>query len=380
MSDIPKPSNKASSTPDDSQDTSTLQIIQISDIVFASSDDVKTSLKEANRKTEVWTLSERLGNIEKMIPLPKLTSSNNNYFYECVKRLIQLTDTSCVFLSSVPITKATTMWSAWWVSKLKDAAPHIKTTDQDSPRIVLTTIVSQTQANLRVNLMKIAHRFWSFQPSKNMSLSSFINEYNKRLNDLKQNFSISSDTRRQMKYLLLFHVGNLNSDLANRYRSSSFEDLLNECLQHISTNKLKKPNSNNKSTKCNYCGILGHNEVDCRKKKRAENNKSHGDNKILSVHSTSDNRSYQLDTAADYHVSSNVSDFSSYSNSNKIVFVAGGNQVKTVGHGNLIFPSIDNQTDTLHGAIHMPGQTQCILSTAQLEKTRIFHPLAIRLS
>ncbi|POS82154.1 hypothetical protein EPUL_006067, partial [Erysiphe pulchra] len=136
-----KPSFKATSIPDDSQDTPTLQIVQISDIFLASSDDAKSSLKEANRKTEVWTLSERLGNIEKMISLPnKLTSSNNNYFYECIKRLIQLTDTSCVFLTSVPITKATTMWSAWWVSKLRDAAPYIKTTDQDSPRIVLTTI------------------------------------------------------------------------------------------------------------------------------------------------------------------------------------------------------------------------------------------------
>ncbi|POS83257.1 hypothetical protein EPUL_004354, partial [Erysiphe pulchra] len=83
MSDNTKPSSKARSIPDDSQDTPPLQIVQISDIVFASSDEVKTSLKEENRETDVWTLSERLGNIEKMIPLPKLTSSNNNYFYEC---------------------------------------------------------------------------------------------------------------------------------------------------------------------------------------------------------------------------------------------------------------------------------------------------------
>ena len=48
--------------------------------------------------------------------------------------------------------------------------------------------------------------------------------------------------------------------------------------------------------------------------------------------------------------------------------MAGGYQLNTAGHGDLIFPTIDNNIEILHGAIHMPGQIHCILSTAQLEK------------
>ncbi|KAI0993295.1 hypothetical protein K3495_g14888, partial [Podosphaera aphanis] len=81
-----------------------------------------------------------------------------------------------------------------------------------------------------------------------------------------------------------------------------------------------------------------------------------------------DTSAFQLDTAADFHVSGNENDFSSYLSTTQTVRVAGGGQVTTAGCGDLKFPSVDNNIETLKGALHMPGQKHCILSTAQLEK------------
>ena len=62
MSELQKPSFEAKTKSDDNI---IREYVQINDIIFARSDEVKTSLKEVNRKTEVWKLTERLGNIEK---------------------------------------------------------------------------------------------------------------------------------------------------------------------------------------------------------------------------------------------------------------------------------------------------------------------------
>ncbi|CAD6501298.1 BgTH12-01550 [Blumeria graminis f. sp. triticale] len=178
----------------------------MNNIIFATSDDVKTSLKEAHRKTEVWTLTERLGNIEKICTIPKLTSSNWNSHFESIKWLISVTETACVFLPVTPSTKAVIIWSAWWATKLKESASHIKINDNETPLFVLTTIVSQTQAAMRSNLIEIINRFWTFQPSNNMSQSKFLVEYERRLNEFKQNNTITLELKRQMKYLLNYKV------------------------------------------------------------------------------------------------------------------------------------------------------------------------------
>ncbi|KHJ35917.1 putative serine threonine protein kinase domain protein [Erysiphe necator] len=129
--------------------------IKIGGITFASHGDLKTSYKEASRKTEVWTLSERINNIEKLVPIPKLTTNNWKFWHESVKRLIHLTKTSVVFFANSPFTDATIMWSAWWISKLREAAPHIKTSLSESPLSLLTAIVSESLIASHANLMFI---------------------------------------------------------------------------------------------------------------------------------------------------------------------------------------------------------------------------------
>ena len=286
MADSQKPSYEAHS------DIITSDYVQINNIIFATSDDIKASLKKANKKTEIWTLSERLNNIERINPIPKLTSSNWNYYYESVKRLIYLTETACTFLPTPPSTKAATMWSAWWTSKLRESVPHIKINANESPFCVLTTIVSQSQTMMHSNLLEIIERLWTFQPSNNMPISKFITEYEKRFNDFKQNNTITPEIKEQMKYLLLCSIQKLDRNIAIRCRNCSFEEIISECYQYKSTGK--SPPNKNKSIKCNFCKNIGHLEDDCKKKRRAAKKENKiPNNKVLSVVDSSCNSSFQ---------------------------------------------------------------------------------------
>ncbi|KAI1002177.1 hypothetical protein K3495_g6025 [Podosphaera aphanis] len=112
-------------------------------------------------------------------------------------------------------------------------------------------------------------------------------------------------------------------------------------------------------------------ELECRKKKHDNNSSKPGSRKnqknILSLNKSTENSEYQSDSGADFHVAPNEGDFSAYSVSSQIVFVAGGRRLSTAGEGDLIFPTSDGKTETLKGAVHIPSLKTRILSTAQLE-------------
>ena len=182
-----KPFSKASSSESLTED------IVINGIFVASADDFKSSIKESTKNTEIYTLSERLKNIEQIVPLPTLKPSNLHHWFESVQRLMTLTDTSAVFLPTPPRNKALMLWSSWWTVKLKDSAPHIKIAPRDSARTILTTISNVSLASRQTNLMTITHRFWSFEPRKNMSVQDFMKEYQRRFQDLKEHTSITAD-------------------------------------------------------------------------------------------------------------------------------------------------------------------------------------------
>ncbi|KAI1006073.1 hypothetical protein K3495_g2143, partial [Podosphaera aphanis] len=181
-------------TSNDSQSDS----IVIHGIVFASNDDVQTSIKESNRKTEIWTWSERLSNIEKIAPVPTLKPSNWLHWCESIQRLMLLTETSAVFLPSPPKNKTMIIWSAWWTAKLRAVASHIETAPRDSPLMLLSTITAASLARRQTNLMNIAHRFWTFQPHKGMSIEAFLKEYQKRFQELREHTSITVEVQYQM--------------------------------------------------------------------------------------------------------------------------------------------------------------------------------------
>ncbi|POS85898.1 hypothetical protein EPUL_002308, partial [Erysiphe pulchra] len=96
-----------SSKPDESQ-TDIYEGIVIGGIIFATPDDVKSSVKESAKKSDICKLSEKLTNIEKISPLPTLKSSNWRYWYESVQRLLMLTETSAAFLPTPPRNKVST--------------------------------------------------------------------------------------------------------------------------------------------------------------------------------------------------------------------------------------------------------------------------------
>lgn len=174
-----------------------------------------------------------------------------------------------------------------------------------------------------------------------------------------------------MKYLLLFHLTQLQPDLANRCHNLSFDDIFIECIRWNTGLKSKHSGTVKNKITCNFCVHRGHKEEECRKKMKSKAktlNESSTEKKILSVDDNLEKLAYQLGTAADFHVSANKCDFSSYSKSSQTVRVAGGGQVTMAGCGDLLFPTVDNKTIIINGAIHLPGQKYKILSTAQLEK------------
>lgn len=113
MSTTKKPSEEANTFDNTTEDPfDTTNGIIIGKLIFAASDELQTSVKEASRKTEIFTLSERLNQIEKIMPIPTLNSSNFNHYCQSIQRFIRLSDTAVVFLSHSPTTKAGTLWSA----------------------------------------------------------------------------------------------------------------------------------------------------------------------------------------------------------------------------------------------------------------------------
>ncbi|KAI0994164.1 hypothetical protein K3495_g14018 [Podosphaera aphanis] len=117
---LSKPSDSKSDTEEINNKLDIQHIdIEIGGITFATMDEVKASIKEPSRKTEMYTLSICLSKIEAMTPIPILKSSNWYHWHESVQKLIQLSDTSAAFLSDPSRNKALTMWSIWWASKLR---------------------------------------------------------------------------------------------------------------------------------------------------------------------------------------------------------------------------------------------------------------------
>ncbi|KAI1005873.1 hypothetical protein K3495_g2357 [Podosphaera aphanis] len=160
---LPKPSDSKSDTEDINNKLDIQHIdIVIGGITFATMDEVKASIKESSRKTEVYTLSERLSKIEAITPIPILKSSNWYHWHESVQKLIQLSDTSAAFLPDPPRNKALTMWSIWWASKLRETAPEVQTAPRDPPRFILSKIANVTNGNAHTNKINIVHRFWIF--------------------------------------------------------------------------------------------------------------------------------------------------------------------------------------------------------------------------
>ncbi|KAI0993028.1 hypothetical protein K3495_g15156, partial [Podosphaera aphanis] len=253
---------------------------------------------------------------------------------------------------------------------------NIRTAPSASARSILFEIVSASESNVFATSLSSTARFWSFQPETNMTFSIYFKEYQKRYQILKEHSPITATVQHHMKKLLLFHVRNMQPELANRCRDYSYADTITECRKWTTAVKPKNTLKAGKSMTCNFCHNVGHMEKDCRKKRKELNQNKEGHHprkdsgsqkQVLSVES-SDSVSYQLDTGADYHVSSNENDFYCYSAHSKSVRVAGGGIVNTLGSGDILFPTSDGKIEHLNGAIHISGESNRILSTAQLEK------------
>ena len=120
--------------------------IVINSTLFATKEEVDASIKESNRKTEVFTLSEHLSSIDKMSPIPTPKPSNWHHWCESTQNLIQLSDTSATILPDTPRNKALTMWKSWWASMLRETAPYVQTAPSNNPRTILAKVVAASKA------------------------------------------------------------------------------------------------------------------------------------------------------------------------------------------------------------------------------------------
>ena len=167
-----------------------------------------------------------------------------------------------------------------------------------------------------------------------------------------------------VRRLLVFHVINIVPELGNKIISQSYNEALLTCHQWTD----RRPRNNNSSnsaevsnsTVCNFCKIKGHKEADCRKKaKQAKVQVKAVSSKAV--------QGFQLDTGADAHVTGSVENLSDYSPSTSYVNVVSGLNVRSLGRGNLLMPSIDGKTEALPGAVLIPGENN-LVSLEQLEK------------
>ncbi|POS81831.1 hypothetical protein EPUL_005979, partial [Erysiphe pulchra] len=264
------------------------QDLAILGITFTLANEVTDSIKESKKKTEIWTLSERLKSVAEMSPIPKLTRSNWRHWQE----------------SDPPNNGAIKMWSKWWSSKLRETAPHIKTAPSDSTRNILKEITISSQADSHTSVLHATARFWNYKPAANVTPNAYLKEFQKRLHELREHTTVSFDVKVQSKNLLLYHFSTKRPDLVARCKSFSLEQTISECLTGTSGDKTPSKQYTS-DIKCNFCQNVGHSINECRKKKRTEKeqNKNNNVSRILSVNNPSDSSYYQLDTAADSHVS-----------------------------------------------------------------------------
>lgn len=109
---------------------------------------------------------------------------------------------------------------------------------------------------------------------------------------------------------------------------------------------------------CNFCNNNEQITDNCRKKRKsdAEKNgqipKNNNQQRVSSLESQTDRSKYQLNTAADYHVSGFKDDLVSYSPFSKSFRGAGGGRITTTGRVNLLLPALDEKLEALHWALH----------------------------
>ncbi|POS83157.1 hypothetical protein EPUL_005797 [Erysiphe pulchra] len=106
MSSSIKPSGEANFTPKNA-DFQLPSHIDICGIAFAKFRELKSSLNKAHQNTDIYTISRRPSNIEKIIKLPKLISTDRDFWHNSAMELLLLTDISVVFLPHPPSAPAT---------------------------------------------------------------------------------------------------------------------------------------------------------------------------------------------------------------------------------------------------------------------------------
>lgn len=128
------------------------------------------------------------------------------------------------------------MWCGWWAAKLKETATEIKIAPSDNLRSTLYEKFRTSESKIFSTVLSSTARFWNLQP-ESMTLSFYIKEYQRWYQNLYEYCSIMPETNHNMKHLLLFHVQNMQPEIAYRCRDLSCDKLKSDCLKWISVTR-----------------------------------------------------------------------------------------------------------------------------------------------
>ena len=136
--------------------------------LFASPETLSASIIKSRSKTETYTLADHLKKIDDLVTVFKLQPDNLIVWCKKIASLVTMTDTACAFLPDSELEecgdKAVALWTNYWVTKLKEAAPTgFKIEAGWQPATILYRILSSVSDRSALQVNTIACDLWSLR-------------------------------------------------------------------------------------------------------------------------------------------------------------------------------------------------------------------------
>ena len=248
-----------------------------------------------------------------------------------------MTDTAAVFLPPDRQDdcgeKAIALWTSYWVTKLKEAAPSDHKFNADLPPLTsLRNIIASVQDRSETRINLAAVNLWSIQAKAETTLTSFVKTLDSRLTTYQQHFQFGHESETALKAILAYNFSIMRPDLSVRLDNLTPSDTISELRKQAGREVVAPPKSKavskgktTRSKNCTYCkeknfNSKGHTESECRKKSGVKCSKCGiagltqdvcRRQTVAAVSTNQPTHAYHLDTAADQNVSGNQEQFSS---------------------------------------------------------------------
>lgn len=207
--------------------------VRVGMIVFASPTAVQDSVKFSKTKTEAFTLADRLDKIDKIVTVTRLHPDTLHSWAKTIRELIIMTDTAAVItpceIREQCGERTLTLWSNYWVTKFKEAAPSDYNFNSDLPPLaILTSMVSSITDRSAIRINTIAANFWALRAKSDQSLSSFLKLLDSRMTSYQQHFTMNQESQTAFRAVLSYNFSLLRPELALRCDNYSLDEMVAE--------------------------------------------------------------------------------------------------------------------------------------------------------